>query len=193
MAGRSAPLAVALWVVAEAGEQGERREVVAFRLAGGYDPRAVRHIANLHAALPPDATPQRDSTTGQRDGSNEALRVGWANVEREEGIEEYEEEGALPVHFFTEGEGETEENADGASYGAGGRGILENEEEERRVRAFGEAAVGIGISGLEFTGVGFRDACLGFGVRGLGLRTLHRREEFLHITNFYFSGSFRCW
>ena len=137
MAGRSAPLAVAMWVVAEAGERGERREVVAFRLAGGYDPRAVRHIANLHAALPP-AT-QRDSTTGPRGGSDDALWVGWADQERQEG--EYEEEGALPVHFFTEGEGGTEENAHGASCGGRGGREEEEEEEERRVRAFGEAAV----------------------------------------------------
>ncbi|KAJ1481341.1 hypothetical protein T484DRAFT_1807816 [Baffinella frigidus] len=134
MAGRSAPLAVALWVVAEAGERGDQREVVAFRLAGGYDPRAVRHIANLHAALPPDAAPQRDSTTGLRDGGGEALRVGWANEEREEGMEEDAEEGALPVHFFSQGEGETDAH-DRASGRPGGRGGWEDEEEERRVRA----------------------------------------------------------
>ena len=94
MSTHCAPLAVALWVVAEAGECGDRREVVAFRAGAGYDPRAARHLANLHAALPTcddddDAWREREERAcgGPSDGDDDDGGV------------------ALPVHCLAEGEG----------------------------------------------------------------------------------------
>jgi hypothetical protein len=123
MSTHCAPLAVALWVVAEAGECGDRREVVAFRAGAGYDPRAARHLANLHAALPTcddddDAWREREERAcgGPSDGDDDDGGV------------------ALPVHCLAEGEG-AEDHAT-SPHGAGWRGPDLDDLDE----AFGEAA-----------------------------------------------------